>query len=140
MLPVLGVIVMLAGCGAYSGPEFLAHTPGPAVVVADGLVRTDAFEAAHPQGWRVITGPAQFPLSIIMAGEGCQLIQLGVGDFVPEIPVECAGQDMETVRRDTDIALAGGPLSLVGSSPRAGADAFAAIFGMVADSVRPTAP
>jgi hypothetical protein len=128
---------LLAGCAPYSPPDFLAHTPGPGISVFDSRLRGDAFEIDVPEGWRVITGPAQFPLSIVMAGADCQLIQLGIGAFAPEIPAECAEQDMQTIRRETAVLLPDGALTLAGSHP-GGPDgqAFEVLFEAVAASVR----
>lgn len=84
---------LLAACVPATPPP-ISHTPGPSVVIDGEIVRTEVFTAAVPGGWRVITGAADAPLSLILVAPGdCALIRLTVEaiDAPPEAS-DCADQ------------------------------------------------
>ncbi len=73
-------LLLLAGCIPAGVPENLDDTPGPSVVVTDREVTGEVFTARYPAGWRIITGEASVPQSVIfVAPDEVSTIQLRVG-------------------------------------------------------------
>ena len=120
----------LAACAPYQPPALLSATAGPAVQIADGRFTSAAFSLRVPPGWRAITPPAGAPPSVILAGEGCQLILVGAGALDNALPQECA--DVPLLRLS---AQAAGGLPVEGVADRALSQAFAVTFRAVARSV-----
>lgn len=60
-------LFVFSSCIPGTPPDNLDDTPGPAVIVADGLYSGAVFSAHYPPGWRVITGEARTPQSVIFA-------------------------------------------------------------------------
>ncbi len=73
--------LMFGGCIPAHEPDNLHNTPGAPVVLDDNVYQGAAFRARIPDGWRVITGEAQAPQSVIfVAPDGKTLIRLIEGD------------------------------------------------------------
>jgi len=86
---------MLIGCIPAHVPDNLDDTPGPPVSVDNQLYQGIEFGARIPDGWRVITGEAQAPQSVIfVAPDGKTLIRLIAGS-VEEEAVKVANQRNE---------------------------------------------
>ncbi len=70
----------VGGCIPAHEPDNLRNTPGVPIVVNDNLYQGALFSAKIPVGWRVITGEAQAPQSVIfVAPDGKTLIRLIAG-------------------------------------------------------------
>jgi hypothetical protein len=70
----------LVGCIPAHEPDNLRNTPGARVVVDNNLYQGALFKAKIPSGWRVITGEAQAPQSVIfVAPDDKTLIRLIAG-------------------------------------------------------------
>lgn len=130
MLPLAALA--LAACAPYQPPALLEATAGPAVQIAGGRFSSAAFSLRVPPGWRVVTPPAGAPPSVILAGEGCQLILVGEGALDNALPQECA--EVPLLRLS---AQAAGGLALAGVAAQAQAEGFSASFRAVAASVEP---
>jgi hypothetical protein len=97
---------LLAACVPATPPP-ISHTPGPSVVIDGEAVRTDVFSAEVPEGWRVITGAADAPLSLILVAPGdCALIRLTVESI--NVPPEASGCADQTRRAEVRAIEAGG--------------------------------
>ena len=62
---LLFAVGLLAACVPANTPLQLAYTPGPAVIVTDDVYESDAFTVHYPSGWRVVTGAADAPTSVV---------------------------------------------------------------------------
>lgn len=72
---------LLAACVPATVPANLDDTPGPPVIVAGGWYRGAVFSARYPDGWRIVTGEAQRPQSVIfVAPDDASTITLQLGD------------------------------------------------------------
>ncbi len=120
----------LAACTPYQPPALLSATAGPAVQIADGRFTSEAFSLRVPPGWRVITPPAAAPPSVILAGEGCQLIMVGESALDNALPRECA--DVPLLRLS---AQAAGDVPVEGVAAQTESQAFSITFRAVVRSV-----
>jgi hypothetical protein len=72
---------LLAACVPATVPANLDDTPGPPVIIAGGWYRGLVFSARYPDGWRIVTGEAQRPQSVIfVAPDEVSTITLQLGD------------------------------------------------------------
>lgn len=55
----------LAGCVPARTPPLLNFTPGPPAVITDETFSNSAFSVRYPTGWRVVTGAADAPPSVV---------------------------------------------------------------------------
>ncbi|MBZ0278200.1 MAG: hypothetical protein K8I60_18785 [Anaerolineae bacterium] len=79
-LMVVLVSLILAACVPAQTPPQLAYTPGPAVIVTDRVYESAAFTVRYPSGWRVVTGAADAPLSVVfVAPDEVSTIRVQVG-------------------------------------------------------------
>lgn len=124
--------LMVSACIPATVPDNLDDTPGPPVVVSNGLYEGAVFSARVPDGWRVITGEAQAPQSVIfVAPDGVTLIRLMLGEVDLE-SVEVADQRTELY----PVTLANGAVvTAVFSSPALSWEPYWEQFEKVRDSV-----
>lgn len=74
--------ICLIGCVPVEKPPQLTFTPGASFVVTDDIFDAGVFRVRYPQGWRVITGQASAPPSVIFAApDDVALIMLAVGEI-----------------------------------------------------------
>jgi hypothetical protein len=79
-LCVLAVSYLLAGCVPAQEPDVLKASPGPGFIVTDRMYENSAFTARYPSGWRVQSGEAIQPPSVLfIAPDEVSYIQLQVG-------------------------------------------------------------
>ena len=77
---VLILFVLCAGCIPVEKPPQLTFTPGAAFVVTGETFDAGVFHVQYPADWRVITGQASAPPSVIFAApEDQALMMLAVG-------------------------------------------------------------
>ena len=94
---IVFVFLLLVGCIPAHVPDNLDDTPGPPISVDNNVYMGPVFSAQIPAGWRVITGEAQAPQSVIfVAPDGKTLIRLIAGK-VDESAVTVADQRNEIV-------------------------------------------
>ena len=80
--------IFVSACGELApvtpAPQ-LAWTPGPPVIVTDDFIQTAAFTLHYPRGWRVITGEAAAPVSIIIvAPDDTRIMQFSAAPIDPD--------------------------------------------------------
>ncbi len=127
------MLILFAGCVPARVPENLDDTPGPAVVVTDRLFENSVFTVRYPQGWRIVTGEAGAPPSVIFVAPDEQTtIRLQVGDFNGSFnPPDGFQIDL---RQLDDIG--GESISAVLTAPTAEWEGYLAIFERVLASVQ----
>ena len=134
-LAAVWLIISLGACVPAQVPPQLAHTPGPAVVVAAGEVRLGRFTAWLPPGWQVITSAASdTPSVIILAPDEDALMMLS--EAITEAPAPAVSGPVTTLERQ----LSFGDNLHVTVTLNSAADAvtrYQPIFQQVLESVRP---
>jgi hypothetical protein len=109
LLPTFAIILILAtACGKLAPatvPAQLAQTPGPPVMISDGVYRSTAFEVAVPVDWEVVTSPAfSSPWVVFISPEEDAVIVVAVDEADTDVmPPQPAGQTqyrVEPVRLD----------------------------------------
>jgi hypothetical protein len=128
----LALALATASCIPAGAPAHLDATPGPAVVVAGGVVDAGAFRASYPPGWRVITAPAgATPFVLLVAPDNCALIRLGLSLEPAPLVAPACGAERALAR------VAGGtpPVHVSARAPAAGWDAFTRVVDAVIASV-----
>ncbi len=89
------------GCIPATVPDNLDDTPGPPVIVADGSYRSEWFSAQYPAGWRIVTGEASAPASVIfVAPDEVSTIRLSIA------PMDVSGLDpsFQIEQRETKLS------------------------------------
>ncbi len=133
----VGVLILLfmlfaSGCIPATVPDNLDDTPGPPVILNNGLYEGLAFTAQVPEGWRVITSEAQAPQAVIfVAPDDKTLIRLILGEVDLET-VEVANQRSELYPLTLDN---GARVTAVFSSPALSWATYWVQFETVRDSV-----
>jgi predicted phage tail protein len=124
--------LLVTGCIPAHEPDNLRNTPGPSVVIDNNTYSGAIFSASVPAGWRVITGEAQAPQSVIfVAPDGKTLIRLIEGK-VDEAAVTVANQRNEIA----PVTLANSTLvTAVFSSPYSTWASYYPAFEQVRDSL-----
>lgn len=127
-------VFFLSACVPARVPDNLDDTPGPAVVVTDRLFENSIFTARYPPGWRIVTGEAGAPPSVIFVAPDEQTtIRLQVGDFNGSFnPPDGFQIDL---RHLDDIG--GESISAVLTAPAAEWETYLAIFERLLASVQP---
>ncbi len=131
-LVIILFVLMLVGCIPAHEPDNLHNTPGAPVVVDDNFYQGAMFSSKIPSGWKVITGEAQAPQSVIfVAPDGKTLIRLIEGD------VEADGVTVANQRNEiTPVTLANATVvTSVFSSPYSTWTSYLPDFDRVRDSL-----
>lgn len=124
--------LLASACIPATVPDNLDDTPGPSVILNNGLYEGEAFTVQVPQGWRVITSEAQAPQAVIfVAPDDKTLIRLILGTVELET-VEVADQRTELYPLTLDN---GAVVTAVFSSPALSWETYWAQFETVRDSV-----
>ncbi len=132
----LCVLSFASGCVPATVPPHLANTPGAPVVVADRLYDAGAFRAEVPDGWRVITSPADEATFVLFVSPGnCALIVLSVAPVeMPSPSSECDATAFATERREQ--ALERVTVYAGMNAPTAARAAWLATFERVVSSIQ----
>jgi hypothetical protein len=126
------LIFLLAACIPARTPDNLRNTPGPAVVVTDRMYDAGVFTVQYPGGWRIVTGPAGAPTSVVfVAPDEVSTIRLQMGTFDQ---AQLDGKLQTDVRQVT--LNDGTALTAVGSAPAKTWDSFQVIYKQVLASVK----
>ena len=67
----LCLFLSLAGFVPAQKPDVLKASPGPGFVVTDRMYENSSFTARYPSGWRVQSGEATQPLSVLFRQFHC---------------------------------------------------------------------
>jgi len=129
---ILILCLMCAACIPAHVPDNLDDTPGPPISFENNIYQGAAFSAQIPSGWRVITGEAQAPQSVIfVAPDGKTLVRLIAGK-ADEASVTVADQRNEIV----PVTLANTTtVTAVFSSPASTWANYYSVFEQVRDSL-----
>lgn len=138
----LALALLLAGCGALPAPAVppqLTHTPGPPVVVTADEVRTTAFQARYPRGWKIITAAAfSDPWVIFLHPDETALIVLAQhADDAAVDPPQASGERCRVQRAVTLNDSQAGTVTAALVAEAGGCDAHLATFERTLASLRP---
>ncbi len=91
---LIGMLWVSACIPAQEVPANLDDTPGPPFTVADGWYRGAVFSARYPDGWRIVSGEASRPQSVIfVAPDNVSYVQLALEPITavdPNVPLRQA--------------------------------------------------
>jgi len=125
------LLLFAVGCIPAGVPENLDDTPGPAVVVTDREYIGHVFSARYPAGWRIVTGEASQPQSVIfVAPDEVSTIQLRVGHLEEAAFPADRQTDVRAVMLDD-----GTTVTAILTALPENFDSLAAIFEAVIESV-----
>ncbi len=118
--------MFFAGCMPVEKPPQLTFTPGTPFVLTGEVFDAGAFQVRYPAGWRVISGQASAPPSVIFAAPGdTALIMFAVGNI--ETPPTLS-TDMEMRSETRPIELGDMTMTAYGTAPAAEWDSFMQTF------------
>ncbi|MBC7811200.1 MAG: hypothetical protein H7175_08640 [Burkholderiales bacterium] len=133
-MPLL--MILFAACVPATEPPQLVFTPGAPIVVTERLYDAGAFSIEYPDGWRVVTGPAEAPPSVVFVAPGdCALIVLSTVPIEsPPALAETCGETRGETRRllagEVDVYAAGNV------APIEEWESFVPIFEQMVESIR----
>ena len=91
------LLFFLVSCVPAKVPDNLHNTPGAPITVSDHDYRGVDFSARYPAGWRVVTGEARLPQSVIfVAPDEVSYIRLHVGPPAPDDPAPNSKSESRT--------------------------------------------
>lgn len=106
LLRYVFLLFVLASCIPARVPDNLDDTPGPPVQVSDQQYSGVDFSARYPAGWRVVTGEAQVPQSVIfVAPDEVSYIRLHVGKPAPDDAVPNLKSEVRTLTLANGVAV-----------------------------------
>lgn len=133
---VMAACLLLAACGSIipaTTPPQLDYTPGPGIVVSDNSVQTPAFSLRYPEGWRVVTGQAGLPPSVVLvAPDETSTISI-INGVLPEETNEA--DSLQSLRRPLTLS-SGVEVSIIGRAPADTWTSFLPTFEAVATSIK----
>lgn len=130
------LLTIFAACTPAETPEQLRFTPGAPVVVTQNTFMTDEFSLRYPDGWRIVTGPADAPQAFtFVSPDNCAIILVAVGSAEPIISQDCPDADFQTIHRE--ITLDDLSLTVAGSAPDEQWESFESAFEFVVHSIQP---
>ena len=131
---ILLSIFALAACTPADTPDQLHFTPGAPIVVTQNTFATENFSLRYPDGWRIVTGPADAPqVFTFVSPDNCAIILVAVGVTQPINSPDCADVDFQTTRRE--ITLGNRLLTVAGSAPDVQWETFLPQFELVASTL-----
>jgi hypothetical protein len=145
--PVWKFIILIAltlglaftACLPAATPEQLRFTPGAPVVVTQNTFTAEGFSLRYPDGWRIVTGPADAPLVVtFVSPDNCAIILVAIGSAEPINSPDCPEANFQTTRRQ--ITLGTLLLTIAGSAPTAQWETFESAFERLVSSVQSSSP
>lgn len=135
VVSLLMAALLIVGCVPATVPPQLDHTPGPPLTVTDDRVQTAAFTVTRPDGWRVVTGEAAAPPSVILiAPDDTALVMLSAAPIdTPPRPQVDDETPLET--RTASVNVTGGTVAIYAAAPAADFADLAPLFDAVIASV-----
>ena len=126
-------LLLLCACVPVEKPPQLTFTPGTPFVVTDEVFDAGVFRVRYPAGWRVISGQASAPPSVIfVAPDDAALMMLAVGN-IESPPI--LNTDVELLTETRTIELNGLTLTAYGTAPADEWDSFMQTFERVLASL-----
>ncbi|NWF69898.1 MAG: hypothetical protein HXY40_12505 [Chloroflexi bacterium] len=130
---VLLLILLLTACVPVAHPPQLSSTPGAAFVVTADTLDFGIFRVEYPAGWRVISGAASLPPTVIFAApENAALLLLSVVP-IDRPPALDSGAPMRSEARTLNFD--GTPLYVYSTAPVAEWAIYGAIFERLLTSI-----
>jgi hypothetical protein len=126
---------LLAACVPSAPVPQLTATAGPSFVVSDGRYQSDQISIVVPQGWRVISGPADGTLRVILVPSGDDALLL-ISDQPIEQPPTPPNATADMRHTYDQIDSGGRILYVYYTAPADDLDARVAEFMAVLDSIR----
>ncbi len=126
---------LCAGCVPADVPPQLAFTPGPAVIVDAARYQSTFLSVRVPQGWRIVTAPAEQPdFVIFVAPDNDALMQFSARPIDPAPVLNTIPQEQQ----NTFTATRNGLYALLVCESTA-CDRFAPLFKAVVESLQVSA-
>jgi hypothetical protein len=117
-------------------PKHLAYTPGPPVLVLDGIYDAGVFTVRYPPGWVVVSGPANQPAAVtLVAPDESATIRLSTHPNLVPMPDEDLPNGMRLHTEQATLA-DGALVTLTLGAPVAEWDVYLAVFEAVVESVQ----
>jgi hypothetical protein len=117
---------MFAGCLPVQKPPQLTFTPGAPFVVTHETFDAGTFRVSYPAGWRVITGQASAPTTVIFVAPGdSALIMLSLSP-IDAPPILETGVEMRSETRT--MALGDVEIEVYGTAPASEWESFSQRF------------
>lgn len=136
MFVALTICLTFTACIPAATPEQLHFTPGAPIVVTPNTFATDAFSLRYPDGWRIVTGPAEAPqVATFVSPDNCAIILVAIGSTQPITSPDCPDTDFQSTSRE--ITLGTLHITIAGSAPAAQWETFEHDFEQLASSVQP---
>jgi hypothetical protein len=107
-------------------PPQLSFTPGAPFVVTDETFDTGVFRVSYPAGWRVITGQANAPTTVIFVAPGDAALMMLSLSPIDAPPTLETGVAMRSETRT--IALGDVEIEVYGTAPASEWQAFTQTF------------
>jgi hypothetical protein len=131
----IAMCIFVGACSSLPAqpPAQLQYTPGPALVVGERTLQTDAYQVDPPAGWRIVKSTiASEPIVLVLvAPDETTVIQVG------NRPVPTFAADEAFVQRDAVVTLPNDQaVYLTGQSTRENAESFDDVFEAVKRSIR----
>ncbi len=134
-----GVLALLAACVPATVPKHLAYTPGPPVLVLDGLYDAGVFTVRYPTAWVVVSSPANQPAAVtLVAPDESAAIRLSTHPDLEPMPDEALPNGMRLHTEQVTLA-DGVVVTFTLGAPVEEWDKYLEVFEAVANSVRPGA-
>jgi hypothetical protein len=126
--------LLFISCTPAATPDHLNFTPGSPVVVTQNTYAIEGFSLQYPDGWRIVTGPAEASQTVtFVSPDNCSIIVVAAGNTEPFTSSDCANMEFQTTRRE--ITLNEQIVTIAGSAPTAQWRAFLPQFERVVASV-----
>jgi hypothetical protein len=136
---MLILAISICACTPAETPEQLSFTPGAPFIVTENTFTTNDFSLRYPDGWRIVTGPADAPQVItFVSPDNCAIILVAIGSTEPITSPDCADVNFQTIHRQVTIDDL--LLTVAGSAPDAHWEVFETTFEAFARSVQPASP
>jgi hypothetical protein len=126
--------LVMTGCVPATVPSQLIATPGRAVIITEQQFDAGIFRVRYPPGWRVITGAATNPASVIFVSpDNMAIIQVATDAIEAPMP-----QTDEPIRADKrQIKLDNGlTVTAILNAPENTWERFVLLFDQTIESVR----
>ena len=131
-----GVLAILASCVPATVPEHLAYTPGPPVLVLDGIYDAGVFTVRYPAGWVIVSSPANQPTALtLVAPDESATIRLSTHPDLEPMPDEDLPNGMR-LHTEQDTLADGMVVTFTLGAPVAEWESYLTVFEGVVESAQ----
>lgn len=133
----LALIISVAACiPAATVPPQLSATAAPPVTVTDDHYQSAIFSVMRPDGWRVITSPADVPVNVIFVAPDDRALIVVSSAALGENPPTPTLSDDDTLQTDTQTHTVNGqPLTVYLAGASSDWDGLTPILSRLVDSL-----